>query len=306
MFDIIGLGCSAVDYLGIVPHMPEIDTKMPIEDFTRQGGGVTATAMVAAARLGAKAAFIGAVGDDDLGDFTVRELEREGVDTSHVVRVPDASSQFSFIMVDKATGKRTILWTRSDILPLDPAALDRDFITSCKVLHIDRHEVPAAIQAAKWVHESDGIVAMDAGTYAPDVDDLLPLVDVLIASHAFATDFTGDPDPAGSARALLHDRRIAGVTCGDKGSWFATSAGDEFHVPAIVPPDPPGVVDTTGAGDVFHGAFSFGLAKGWAPRRCARFASAVASLKCTQLGGRAGIPTYSQAHHLLASASPDQ
>ncbi len=140
-FDIIGLGYSAVDYLGIVPHMPEIDTKLVIEQFTRQGGGVTATAMVAAARLGARAAFIGAVGDDDLGDFTVHELAEENVDMSHVVRVPGASSQFSFIMVDKATGKRTILWTRSDVPPLDPAALDRDFITSCKVLHIDRHEV---------------------------------------------------------------------------------------------------------------------------------------------------------------------
>lgn len=301
MFDIIGLGYSAVDYLGIVPRLPKLDTKMPIEEFTRQGGGVTATAMVAAARLGAKVAFIGAVGDDDLGDFTVRELDKEGVDTSHVVRVPGASSQFSFIMVDKSSGKRTILWTRSDVPPLDPATLDRDFIVSCKVLHIDRHEVDAAGQAARWVREAGGIVSMDAGTYAPDVDDLLPLADVLITSHAFAVDFTGETDPAKSARAILKHRRIAGVTWGERGSWFACSDGTEFHVAA----HKVNVVDTTGAGDVFHGAFSFGLAQGWDAPRCARFASAVAALKCTKLGGRAGIPTYAQAQKLLHSASPE-
>ncbi len=129
----------------------------------------------------------------------------------------------------------------------------------------------------------------------------------LITSHAFATDFTGIADPAVSAKSLLDagaglvvPRRIAGVTCGDRGSWFATSDGDEFHQPAFTPPNPPGVVDTTGAGDVFHGAFSFGLAQGWDPRRCARFASAVAALKCTRLGGRAGIPTCAQAEQLAS------
>lgn len=297
MFDIVGLGYSAVDYLGIVPRMPEMDTKLEIECFTRQGGGVTATAMVAAARLGARTAFVGAVGDDDLGDFTVRELDREGVDTSRVVRVPGASSQFSFIMVHKATGKRTILWTRSDVPPLDPADLDRDFVTSCKVLHIDRHEVRAAVQAAKWAREAGVTVAMDAGTYAADADELLPLADVLITSHAFASDFTGKTDPAQSVRALAAGRRIAGVTCGEGGAWFVTSDGDEFHVPAFEVD----VVDTTGAGDVFHGAFSFGLARGWDARRCAKFASAVAALKCTKLGGRAGIPTYAEAERLAFS-----
>ena len=296
-FDIIGLGYSAVDYLGVVPHMPELDTKLLLEEFIRQGGGVTATAMVAAARLGARVAFVGAVGDDDFGDFTTRELEKEGVDTSRVVRAPGASSQFSFIMVEKASGKRTILWTRSDVPPLDPDSLDRDFITSCKVLHIDRHEIPAAMRAAGWVREAGGIVSMDAGTYAPEVDDLLPLADVLITSHAFAVDSTGESDPARSARALLKDRRIAGVTWGERGSWFACSDGAEFHVPAFEV----NVVDTTGAGDVFHGAFSFGLARAWDALRCARFASAVAALNCTKLGGRAGIPTCEEAECLAST-----
>ncbi len=294
-FDVISLGYSAVDYIGVVPRLPEIDTKILMEDFTRQGGGPAATAAVTVARLGGKSAFVGVMGDDDFSEFVLRELAKEGVEASHVVRCPGASSQFSFIMVDKSSGKRTIVWTRSQLPPLQPDQLDRDLISSCKVLHLDRHEPQAGIAAAKWVHEAGGIVSMDAGTFVPELVDLLPLVDVLIASRAFAQAATGLADPAECAARLLEKRRIAGVTCGDKGSWFATSDGSRFHVPAFEVE----VVDTNGAGDVFHGAFAFCLAQGWEAERCARFASAVAALKCTKLGGRAGIPSREQAERLL-------
>lgn len=295
MFDVIGLGYSAVDYIGVVPHLPELDTKLVLDEFSRQGGGPAATATITAARLGARTAFVGHIGGDDLGDFMIHELDREGVDTSHVVRCEGAASQFSFIMVDRESGKRTILWTRSDVPALDPNQLDRDFIASCKVLHLDRHEISAGIQATRWVHESGGTVSLDPGTYAPEISELLPFVDVLIAPYGFALEATGEPDPALSARSLLGNRRIAGVTWGEKGSWFATSGGNQFHVPARQVH----AVDTTGAGDVFHGAFAFGLAKGWDARRCAEFASAVAALKCTKLGGRAGIPTCQEALSLM-------
>ena len=297
-FDVIGLGYSAVDYLGTVPHLPALDSKLEMIDFSRQGGGPAATATVAAARLGAKSAFVGHIGSDDLGDFMVRDFAKEDVDTSHVVRREGASSQFSFIMVDRKTGKRTIVWTRSEIPPLDPACLDKDFLTSCKVLHLDRHEIAAGIQAARWVREAGGIVSMDAGTYVPDIDDLLPHVDVLIGSYRFARDATGEPNPAACARLLLKDRRIAGVTCGEGGSYFAAQ-GEEFHIPAFKVQ----VVDTTGAGDVFHGAFAYGLSQGWDAKRCAAFASAAAALKCTKLGGRAGIPTREQAEALMATSA---
>lgn len=288
-FDVIGLGYSATDYLGIVPYMPELDTKLEMMEFSKQGGGPAATATVTAARLGARTAFIGQMGDDDFGDFMLRELQKESVDTSQVIRHPNTSSQFSFIMVDKTTGKRTIIWTRSEIPSLDPQTLDRDFITSCKVLHIDRHEIRANIQAAKWVREAGGIVSMDAGTFKPEVMELLPLVDVLITSRRFAQDATSKTDPMECARELLQGRMIAGVTCGEHGSYFVTP-DEEFHVPAFEVD----VVDTTGAGDVFHGAFAYGLSQEWDARKCAVFASAVAALKCRRLGGRAGIPGLSE------------
>lgn len=297
MFDVIGLGYSNVDYLGVVPHMPEIDTKMLFEDFSRQGGGPAATATVTAARLGAKAAFVGQIANDDLGDFMLQEFDKEGVDTSHTTRCEGTSSQFSFIMVDKPSGKRTILWTRSNVLPLEPNQLDRDFITSCKVLHLDRHEINAGIQAAKWVHEAGGIVSMDSGAYSPETTKLLPLVDVLIASYGFAIEATSETNPAEAARALLENRLISGVTWGEKGSWFATSDGEEFHVPSYKVD----VIDTTGAGDVFHGAFAFGLSTCRDAQQCAHLASAVAAIKCKKLGGRVGIPSFKQAENLINS-----
>lgn len=282
-----------MDYLAVVPHLPESDTKIDMLDFAIQGGGPAATAAVAAARLGARTAYIGQIGDDDFGDFMLREFEREKVDTSRVIRQPGARSQFSFVMVEKSSGKRTIVWTRSQVPPIDPGQLDRDFIASCKVLHVDRHEVSAAKVAAAWTREAGGIVSMDAGTYKPEVEELLPLVDVLITSQAFARQATGETYLARCAKALLRGRGAVGVTCGDEGSWFATGE-DEFHVPAFAVD----VVDTTGAGDVFHGAFAYGLAQGWDAHRCALFSSAVAALKCTKLGGRAGIPTREQAEAL--------
>jgi sugar/nucleoside kinase (ribokinase family) len=234
------------------------------------------------------------MGDDDFADFMLSELAKEGVDTSHVVRCKGASSQFSFIMVDQQTGKRTIVWTRSNIPPIDPDSLDRDFITSAKVLHLDRHEIKSGIQAAKWIRETGGIVSMDAGTYKPEVEKLLPLVDVLITSHRFAQDATGETDPIQAARKLLKDRRAAGVTCGENGSYFATQS-EEFHIPAFKV----NVVDTTGAGDVFHGAFAYGLSQNWNIKRCAQLASATAAIKCTKLGGRAGIPNQEQVESLM-------
>lgn len=293
-FDIICLGHSAVDYLAVVPHMPALDSKMEMLDFSIQGGGPAATAAVTAARLGAGTAFIGQTGDDEFGKYMLRELVKEGVDVSRVVRRVGAGSQFSFIMVDRKTGKRTIVWTRSELPPMQASQLDENFLRSCRVLHVDRHEPGAARRAAGWVHDSDGIVSMDAGTYKPEVEELLPMVDVLITSHVFARDATGEEDPALCARAMLRGRKIAGVTLGERGSWFATP-DEEFHVPAFEV----NVVDTTGAGDVFHGAFAYGLSQCWDARRCAVFASAVAALKCTKLGGRAGIPTREQAEALI-------
>lgn len=300
-YDIIGLGYSATDYLGIVLEYPELDAKTELEEFTTQGGGVTATAMVAAARLGAKAAYVGIMGDDLSGRFALSELEREGVDVSRVIVRRGAASPVSFIVIDKPTGKRNIFYSRCGIMALSAEEIDRGFIQSCKVLHLDNHEMEAAIQAAKWANEAGIPVLIDAGSVRPGTNELLEHVDILISSQQFGLDYTGELDPLDAARSMLKGRtRASIVTLGDRGCACATP-DESFCIPAFRVE----VVDTTGAGDVFHGAFSYGLLQGWPIKQITVFASAVAALKCTKLGGRARIPTLKETMKFLKDRSDD-
>lgn len=289
-YDIIGIGYSTIDFLGIVPGYPAIDAKTEFVEASIQGGGVTATAMAAAARLGAKVSYVGVFGDDMFGRLALSEIDKEGIDTSHVVVRAGAESPFSFIVIDQPTGKRNIFWSRSGLEHLSPDELDKQHILSAKVLHIDNHEPKAALEAAKWANEAGITVLMDAGSIRPGVIDLLQHVDVLIASHRFCCECTGQDDPMTGAEAMSKGgRKISIVTHGEDGCACVTPDGS-FHVPAFKVD----VVDTTGAGDVFHGAFSFGIAKGWDACKTATFASAAAAIKCGSLGGRQGIPSFDE------------
>ena len=302
-FDVVGVGYCAVDYLGIVPRFPEVDEKIFMEEFTRQGGGITATAMATVGRLGGQASYIGKVGDDDFGRFIIAELEKDGVHTDSMIIQPGASSQFSFVVVDKPSGKRTIFWTYSGIR-FEASELRREDVLAGKVVHVDAHHPSAAIQAASWANEAGIPVVMDAGSVREGSKELVERADCLIASSLFARQFIGEEDPEKAARMmfrqgspeLVEGRKISVVTMGEKGSVYVTEEGT-FYQPAFEVE----VVDTTGAGDVFHGAFSFGLSKDWPFPRIIEFASAVAALKCTKLGGRAGIPTLEQALAFLQS-----
>ncbi|MHB1001713.1 MAG: carbohydrate kinase family protein [Armatimonadota bacterium] len=293
-FDVVGVGYCNVDYLGIIPRYPSLDEKMQMLEFSRQGGGVTATAMATVGRLGGRACYIGKVGDDDFGRFSIDELEKDSVDVSRVITQKDATSQFSFIAVDQATGKRTIFWTPSGIV-FEAHDVCREDVLSGKVLHVDAHHPNASLQAAKWANEAGIPVVMDAGTLRPGSEEIVEHTDALITSALFAKQYTGEDDPEAAARKMFGgQRKIAAVTLGDKGCYYATADGIR-HQPAFKVD----VVDTTGAGDVFHGAFSFGLAQGWEYPAIIEFASAVSAIKCTKLGGRAGIPTLPEVRRFL-------
>jgi sugar/nucleoside kinase (ribokinase family) len=287
-FDVIGVGLSALDYLGIIDqYPPPADVKIQMSEFTKQGGGPVATALVALARLGANVAFVGKMGDDDSGNFMKSELEKENVDVSHVVIEPGGISQPAFIVVDKNTGGRTIFWSESNISPLRASEIDRDFVTSGRILHLDGLQMEAGIIAARWARESGMTVVLDGDTIRHGIDGLIALTHVLIASKNFAEKLTGEKDPK---KAMQNMRSmgpdIVGITLGEDGcilSWDdKTLHKTGFKVD---------VVDTTGAGDVFHGAFIYGLLRDWSIERTADFANAVAAMKCRKLGGRSGIPT---------------
>jgi len=300
-FDAVAFGYSAIDYLGIVPHFPEENLKMEMERFEIQGGGPAATAAVTLCRLGMKTAYSGIVADDDFGSAMLELLRKEGVDTSSVIVEAGASSQFAFIMVDRKTGRRTILWTRGTLPFITPEQVDEELILSAKGLLVDTLEPKAAAYAASVARGADIPVVIDAGTLREGVEKILPFCDYIVASETFASQISeGGTTGEALERIYRYGPRAAVVTLGEKGCVGRDNGGifeeEGFEINAV---------DTTGAGDVFHGAFLYGVLQGWNPREICTFSNAVAGMKCRKLGGRAGIPGLREALEFLNTNRDD-
>ncbi len=297
--DVIGIGCAAADYLGVVARHPRVDEKMQMLDFSQQGGGLTATALVALARLGARASFISKLGPDAISRFIIDGLGDEGVATDRVIVDPEARGQFAFVMVERGTGKRSILFSRVGVKRLRPEEVDADYIRSAKLLIVDDYECAGAMRAAEVAREAGIPVAMDADGVDRNAGDLIALADFPVLPAGFAMTFTGAETPQEAASRLCGKYRpsAAVVTAGEAGCYCA-SADENFHQPAFKVE----AVDTTGAGDVFHGGFAYGLLRGWPLRKTVRFAAAMAALQCTHLGGRPGIPNLKEVESFLRNA----
>jgi sulfofructose kinase len=295
-YDVVGLGLNAVDHLCVVPHFPKFDSKLRMLDFRRQGGGQAATAMVACQRLGLKTRYLGKVGDDDLGRYSQKSLEDEGVDIEGVVVVPGARNQFAFILIDQNTGERTIIWDRDKRLVIHPEEVPREIVCSAKVLLVDGHDAAASVQAAKWAKEEGMVVVMDAERISEETAKLVSLVDVLIGERHFPERFTGITDLKEALSEIAgRGPCVAGVTLGEEGA-LAFCGGKFYHSFAYEVY----CRDTTGAGDVFHAAFIKALFEDWALKRCLDFSNAVAALKCRDLGGRAGLPCFDEVLQFMA------
>ena len=295
-FDVIGLGCCCWDVLGVVEHYPALDEKSALLELAQAGGGQTSTGMTAVARLGGKAAFWGIIGDDDFGRNIRGAMDAEGVDTGNMQVVPGAQSQFAFCVAHADTGKRSIFWKASTTGKLDPATLDRAALMDCRAIMVDGHHVDAAIQAVTWAREEGIPTVLDMERCDPRNGELLRLVTYAILPEGFLHAHTGNRDfdaAVVAARAFTDGTLI--ITRGDRGS-VAFAGNEVIQQPAF---QIERVVDTTGAGDVFHGSFAYGLALGYGLRENLRFASAVAALKCRALGGRAGIPNFAEARALM-------
>lgn len=287
-WDILGIGVVAVDDLLYVDHYPEPDTKMQIQTQRREGGGLAGTALVAAARLGAKAAYFGILGEDELSRFTRQELTREGVDCSAVLFRDEARPYHSVIIVVPATGQRTILYTDSGVHRLPPAEITDDLMANCRVLFVDHTVVEEAFHAVELAHNHHISVVGDfEANRHPRTLDLMDQIDHLVIGVDFARQITGKNDPKNMVRALSRfDRACCVVTAGEQGCWYVERDGEVRHFPAFQVQ----VVDTTGCGDVFHGAYAACLARGESIPQAIRVATAAAGIKATQPGGRSGIP----------------
>jgi sulfofructose kinase len=292
---VTGLGQCSLDYLALVNRYPGVDTKKEVLEWCEQGGGPVATALVALSRLGIKCRFHGILGGDDAGEKIRKSLVDEGVDVSGLITRPDASSQIAFIVVEKKTARRTIFWKRPSGAPLQPDDLCGDFLQGSHFLLLDglmEHSSRCAAEKAKAL----GVpVMLDAGRLRPGMMDIARLSDYLVASEEFANDsgWAVEREVLVKEQARLGVRALT-VTLGGQGSVTACGQGF-FETPAFRVE----AVDTTGAGDVFHGGYIYGLLQGWEMTETVRFASAVAALKCRKIGGRAGIPGLNEVETFL-------
>jgi sugar/nucleoside kinase (ribokinase family) len=284
--DVVGVGLNATDTLIRVPHFPSFNSKVQFESSQISAGGQTASAVVACALWGLRARYIGKVGDDAAAALQRSEFERTGVE-AHLIVVPDCSSQQAFILVDQASGERTIIWRRDERLTLRPDDLKREWITSARALHVDGHDNLAAAQAAHWAREVSIPVTADVDNLYPHIEALLDKVDYLIASREFPARLTGEPDLLKSLPAIAqrHGCRVAGATLGRDGALLWSRDHGFLYAPAYQKE----ARDTTGAGDIFHGAFLYGLLAEWPLPRILEFSCAAAGLNCTALGARGGI-----------------
>lgn len=285
-FDCVGFGICVLDYTCLLEKYPKLDEKVELSKFEKHGGGPVPTALATLARLGANTAFIGKVGTDTEGEYIRAELAADDVNVAYMVKDSKAVTPCAYIWIDKPTGKRSVVLNRHQMTDMTLNEIAPGAVTSGRILLIDGQEVETTIGIMQQA-KSDGItVVADFGSLRARNEEMLRFVDYPVVSEKFIRQFFGEIDPVEAAEKLLQwGAEAAVVTCGPKGAFAATRYGN-IHQPAFRVE----VVDTNGAGDVFHGGFIFGLIQNWALPKILRFASAVSAIKCTALGSRPSIP----------------
>ena len=299
--DLVGVGHPCMDMISVVDRIPGPDQSTRVREVSRQGGGVVPTAVVAAARLGARTGFVGVSGGCIHGRAIREDFQRHGVDLSRAPVDESGYSDFATIVSDLETRGRSILYHPGTVRRLQVSDLDKAYLTSARMLHV-ASAGGVEQQAARWMREAGKTVVCDGTSFSPEFPDLMPYVDVLIVSEYFYRECFSDDDYEENCRTLQElGPGIVVVTLGKNGCAGVGPQGF-FSFPVFPTP----VKDTLGAGDVFHGAFIYGLLQGWSVPDIARFANAVSSIKVTAIGGRAGIPTLATVQRFLETGTLDR
>lgn len=291
-FDVSGFSSATLDYISIVPRLGNYKEAVFIEDIHFLGGGCVPTAFVALQRLGAATAFLTALGDDWIGKEIIKGLEKEGVWVDKSQIVPDETSPFSFIQVHKKTGNRAISFYPGASKRLRFDENCKKTIACSRMLHLALLLPSEEVKAARFAKSIGIPVMLDADKILDGTDALLREVDYLVTSAHFLKGYTGIDDEEKALKKLKrqYDHPVLVTTLGKRGS-ITILHGKTLRVPTF---EEVKVVDSTGAGDVYHGAFLFGLLNQWELPDIMLFSSAVSSLKCRAFGGRAAIPDYDQ------------
>ncbi len=294
-FDVLCLGFANHDMIAAVEGYPPPDSKNEVLDLLEQGGGPAATAAVAIARLGGRVALLAAVGDDQTGERVLREVAAEGVDASHCPRRQGAVTAVSLVIVDRSAATRAV-FRYSGTMKLLPADVDPALVKSARVLLIDAHMPEAALAAASIARQGSIPVVLDSGEPKEGLGELMAVADYPAPTAAAARWLTGEQDVERAARSLLREPARAVVATMGAGGYVIATPEAVRREPAFLVD----AVDTTGAGDAFHGGLALALAWGQPIEEAARFGAAVAALKCCKPGGRTGLPTLPEVEELLA------
>ena len=294
--DLVGVGLNATDTTIQLAEFPECGSKVEYDSERVTPGGQVASTVVACQTWGLSTRYVGKLGDDDAARLHAREFARTGVE-AQLVHAAGAASARSLIMVDRR-GERTVMCRRDERVVLQPAELKREWIVNARALHVDGHDTAAALRAATWAREAGVPVVADLDEIYPGVDALIEKIDYLIVSRDFPCRLTGETSlrPALKEIQSRYGCMLTAPTLGPDGvlAW----AGGSFHHAAAyrVP-----VVDTTGAGDIFHAGFIYGLLQGWELERQLDFSCAAAALNCMHEGARGGIRAVDAVGALMAT-----
>ena len=297
-FDVAGFGLNSVDLVAVVAEYPVPGTKQRLQRFAKLPGGQIGTAMATCAKFGWRARYVGSFGDDDLGAVSRDSLTSQGIDITAARTVIGATNQFAVILVDARSGERTVLWDRHPALNMEPADVPKDAVTSGRLLIVDCHQTPASTRAARYAREAGIPTIIDVEKVRPGIADLLQTIDAIIAAEEFPSALTGHEDLGRALEVMARDSgaSVVCVTLGQAGS-LAWCNGREIRTP----PFQVDCVDSTGAGDVFRGAFAAGCLA--MPdgniEDVLRYANAAAALNCRALGSRGGLPTADEVEQLL-------
>jgi sulfofructose kinase len=299
-FDIVGVGLNATDTLIFVDRYPASPGKARILREVVSLGGQVASALTVCARFGFRARYVGCVGDDERGRVQLSSLSCLGIDVSDVKIRSGCSSQCAYIVVDVSTAERTIIWNRDDRLAIAPEDVNEAQIGGARLLHIDGHDT-AAVARASAIARALGIpVSADVDTIYPGLETVLPNVDYLISGSGFPAAWTREPDPFRALERLGNEYgcRVAASTLGEYGA-LARVEGRFCYIPGFQVD----AVDSTGAGDVFHGAFCYAVLDGMKMADALEFACAAAALNCTAPGTRGGIRELGEIRAFMRNAS---
>jgi len=303
MTDVLGFGVVSIDEVLYVERQPPADGKTAVLDWFRRCGGLTGMALQAAARLGSVARYAGCLGDDELSLQALEMLAEAGVDVSTISRIPDARPYHAVVVVDTTNQTRTILFDGRGSVGAHPSLPPAETIAQARVILVDGHGLEGMVRAIDIGRAAGAAILGDFESPSRDaIDRLLPLVDHLIVSAGTAHNVTGSGDPAAAVRLLWRpDRKCVAVTHGAAGVWYthADAAGDVFHLPAY----PVQAVDTTGCGDVFHGAYAHAIARDRSPESAIRFASAAAAAMAMRGGPDRLPPDRTTVESILTSAT---